>query len=126
MALIHGLGEMVALGELASEVIASASDALTHLLRVRRCSYQPGVPGPNRTTVLLNGDVVHGGLRWGISTMGLPGPEVDLPVHSGGRALGRFVLVPTPGSPVSHEQMIVAVAIAGQVGAALATRARIA
>jgi hypothetical protein len=69
---------------------------------------------------------VHAGLRWGISTMGLPGPEVDLLVHHGGRTLGRFALAPTPGWPVSQQRMIVAVAIAGQAGAALATRARIA
>jgi hypothetical protein len=40
--------------------------------------------------------------------------------------LGRFVLEPTPGWLVSSEQMIVAVAIAGQVGAAVATQTRIA
>jgi len=58
--------------------------------------------------------------------MGLPGPELDLPVLYGGRVQGRFVLVPTPGWPVTHERVIVAVAVAGQVGAALGTRARIA
>ncbi|HWW52445.1 MAG TPA: hypothetical protein VNY84_01660 [Acidimicrobiales bacterium] len=58
--------------------------------------------------------------------MGLPGPEVDLLVHHGGRTLGRFVLGPTPGWQVSRQRMIVAVALASQAGAALATRARIA
>jgi hypothetical protein len=76
--------------------------------------------------VLSDCSVVHGGFLWGVSTMGLPGKEIDLPVHYGGRMLGRFVLVPTPGLPVSHEQVVVAVAIAAQAGAALATRARIA
>lgn len=126
VALIHDLGEMVALGEPAAQVVERASNELIHLLHLRRCVYQPGVPEPNRTTVLSSGEVVHGRLRWGISTVGLPGSEVDLLVHYGGRTLGRFVLGPTPGWPVSRERMIVAVAIAGQVGAALATRARIA
>jgi hypothetical protein len=58
--------------------------------------------------------------------MGLPGPEVDLPAQSGGRAVGRFVMVPTPGWLVPHERMIVAVSIAAYAGAAQATRARIA
>jgi len=124
--LIHDLAEMVALGEPAAEVIDCASSELTDLLHLRRCSYQPGAPRSNRTTILSSGRVVHGGLLWGVSTMGLPGSDLDLPVHYGGQALGRFVLVSTPGWPVSRERLIVAVAIAAQVGAALATRARIA
>jgi K+-sensing histidine kinase KdpD len=126
VALIHDLGEMAALGEPAADVVERASNELIHLLHLRRCVFHPGTPEPNRTTVLSSGDVVHAGLRWGISTMGLPGPEVDLLVHHGGRTLGRFALAPTPGWPVSQQRMIVAVAIAGQAGAALATRARIA
>ena len=126
IALIHDLGEMVAQGAPAADVIERASNELIHLLHLRRCSYLPGVPESKRTTVQSHGEVVLGGLRWGISTMGLPGPELDLPIHHGGRTLGRFVIVPTPGWPVSHERMIVAVAIAGQVGAALTTRVRIA
>ncbi len=126
VALIHELGEMAALGDPAAEVVERASNELIHLLHLRRCVYQSGAPGPNRTTVLSSGEVVHGGLRWGVATMGLPGPEVDLLVHHGGRTLGRFVLGPTPGWRVSPQRMIVAVAVASQAGAALATRARIA
>lgn len=126
VALIHDLGEMVASGQPAAEVIERASNELIHLLHLRRCTYQPGVPLPNRTTILSNGQVVHGGLLWGVSTMGLPGSDLDLPVHYGGRTLGRFVLASTPGWPVSRERLIVAVAVAAQVGAVLATRARIA
>ena len=36
-----------------------------------------------------------------------------------GRPVGRFVLVPTPGTGVSLERRIVAVALADQAGAAL-------
>ena len=123
--LLHDLGEMVALGEPAADVIERASHELTHLLHLRRCEYQLGAPTPHRTTILSNGQVVHGGLLWGVSTMGLPGSDLDLPIHYGGRTLGRFVLVPTPGWPVSRQRLIVAVAVAAQVGAALAARARI-
>ncbi len=126
VALIHDLGEMVAQGEPAAEIIERASNELTHLLRLRRCNYQPDTPRSNRTTIHSNGQVVHGGLIWGVSTLGLPGSDLDLPVHYGGKTLGRFVLVPTPGWPVSRERLIVAVAIAAQAGAALAARARIA
>jgi hypothetical protein len=126
VALIHDLGEMVALGEPAVSVVERATDELTELLHLRRCEYESGPPKPHRTTITPDGEVIHGGYLWGVATMGLPGPELDLPVHFGGRVLGRFVLVPTPGWPVDPERMIVAVAVAAQVGAALATRARIA
>jgi hypothetical protein len=124
--LIYELGEMVALGEPAASVVVRATGELTELLHLRRCDYEPGRPGPHRTTITPDGEVIHGGYLWSVSTMGLPGSELDLPVHFAGRVLGRFVLVPTPGWPVESEKMIVAVAIAGHVGAAQATRARIA
>jgi K+-sensing histidine kinase KdpD len=123
---IHKLGGMIALGEPAAHVVDAASVELTHLLNLRDCTYESGAPTPHRTTVMSDGHVVHGNLLWGVSTMGLPGRDLDLPVQYGGRTMGRFVLVPTPGLPVPLERMIVAVAIASQAGAALATRARIA
>ena len=126
VALIYDFAEMVAQGELAAHVVDRATGELRELLHLRECRYEPGVPAAHRTTVLSHGEVVHGGLLWGVSSMGLPGSEIDLPVHHGGRTLGRFVLVPTPGWPVPLERMIVAVAIADQTGAALASRARIA
>jgi K+-sensing histidine kinase KdpD len=126
LAVIYELSEMVSLGVPASRVVERATDELVELLHLRRCAFGSGPPAANRTTVMSDGEVVHGGFFWGVSTMGLPGSELDLPVHYAGRILGRFVMVPTPGWPVPPEKMIVAVAIAGQAGAALATRARIA
>jgi Domain of unknown function (DUF4118) len=124
--LIYEIGEMVALGEKAAVVTERAREELSELLGLRSCRYESGAPQPHRPTVMSDGRVVHGGAIWGISTLGLPGPEVDLPVNFGGRTLGRFVLVPTPGAPVQPHRTIVAVAIAGYVGASLASRARIA
>ncbi|HUC37692.1 MAG TPA: DUF4118 domain-containing protein [Acidimicrobiales bacterium] len=126
VAVIHELADMVAQGIPSAQVIDRARDELVRLLNLRSCSYSSGAPEPSRATVLSGGEVVLGGLRWGVSSMGLPGREVDLPVAFAGRTLGRFVLAPTPGWPVPPERMIVAVAIARQAGAALSTRARIA
>lgn len=126
VSLIHELSEMVSIGVPAHQVVERATDELNGLLHLKRCTFESGAPSAHRTTVMSDGEVVHGGFLWGISTMGLPGADLDLPVHFGGRVIGRFVLVPTPGWPVPMERMIVAVAVAGQVGAALATRARIA
>jgi Domain of unknown function (DUF4118) len=124
--LIYEIGEMVSLGLPAAEVVERSRAELVDLLSLRRCTYEPGGAPPHRTTVLWDGRVVHGGVLWGIQTMGLPGREVDLPVHFAGRTIGRFVLVPTPGVPVSPQRTIVAVAIASHAGSALASRARIA
>jgi len=54
--------------------------------------------------------------------MGLPSKEVSLMVQGQGRPFGRFVLAPTTGVPVSLDRLTVAVALADQVGAALASQ----
>jgi Domain of unknown function (DUF4118) len=124
--LIHEIGEMVAIGELSGIVVERASEDLIGLLSLRSCTYEAGTPAPHRPTVLFDGRVLNAGAIWGTSTLGLPGPELDLPVNFGGRTVGRFVLIPAPGMPVKPERLIVAVAIAGHVGGSLASRARIA
>jgi hypothetical protein len=50
----------------------------------------------------------------------LPSGGAELPVLGRGNVLGRFVLLPMPNTTVSIEQRVLAVAIADQVGAALA------
>jgi len=57
---------------------------------------------------------------WATDDLGLPTRTIDLPVRSGGWLLGHFVLTPTPGAPVPHQRLLVAVTVADQVGAALA------
>ena len=66
-----------------------------------------------------DGQVILGGRVWGVHSVGLPGPEIELVVQSRGQTLGRFVLTPTAGYPVSRERRVVAVARADQAGAAL-------
>jgi len=70
------------------------------------------------------GEVYVQGVRWEVGELGLPGREVELVAESHGRALGRFLLVPTPGTPISLDRLVVATALADQVGAALAGRPR--
>ena len=67
-----------------------------------------------------NGDVLLGGRVWGVHELGLPGAELELPVHDRGLVVGRFVLTPTPAWPVSQQRRVVAVALSDQVGALLA------
>ena len=44
------------------------------------------------------------------SRLGIPGPEAEIVARWRGRALGRFVLTPTPGDPISQERRAVACA----------------
>src|ERR1700722_19095736 len=51
VAVIHRLGEMIALGEPAAHVIDLASEELIELLDLRACTYEAGMPMPYRTTI---------------------------------------------------------------------------
>jgi K+-sensing histidine kinase KdpD len=51
----------------------------------------------------------------------LPAQGVELPVLGGGETVGRLVLVPEPGVGVSLDARIVAIALADQLGARLAS-----
>jgi K+-sensing histidine kinase KdpD len=53
----------------------------------------------------------------------LPREGLALPVVGAGQTVGRFVLIPSPGVGVSKERRLSAVALADQVGAALARTA---
>jgi hypothetical protein len=123
IARIHAVAELVADDAPAEEVVTAVSNELKDLLSLRSCRFFSDVPPEPRPRLEKDGEVTMGNLRWGVDSMGLPGKEVDLVVQGRGQVLGRFVLVPTPGLPVSWDRRVVAVALADQVGAALADRA---
>ena len=59
---------------------------------------------------------------WPADTEGFPAnTDVELLVESGGVFQGRFLMTPVPGARTTLEQRLLAVALADQVGAALAT-----
>lgn len=122
--LIYYLSELVAEGTPAEQVIERANAELTELLHLRRCQFDPHRADHRVTELEHDGHVNLGMLQWGVHQMGLPGKEVELLVQGRGQVLGRFVLAPTPGWPVSMQRRVVAVAIADQVGAALAPHLR--
>jgi K+-sensing histidine kinase KdpD len=122
VARIHGAAAAVATGESAPSVVTLVAAQLTDLLSLRHCRFDPAASDQPGARIWQNGDVFLGAVPWGVEQMGLPGREVELPVVYGGRFYGRFVLVPTPGKPISRERRVVASALADQVGAALAGR----
>jgi K+-sensing histidine kinase KdpD len=122
--LIYYLSELVAAGSDQDQVIEQARVELTELLHLRACRFDLEPSDQPVTRIEKDGNVNVGSLRWGADQMGLPGKELELLVQYRGQRRGRFVLVPTPGWPVSVQRRIVAVAIADQVGAAMTPRIR--
>lgn len=106
-----------------SEIIARAVPSLVRLLDLRECRFERNPADPPMARILSNGEVVHVGLEWPVSQMGIPGPEAEIVAQWRGRDLGRFVITPTPGEPISRERRVVAALLASVVGAAIATRA---
>ena len=59
---------------------------------------------------------------WDVDAKGFPpGMNVELLVESGGLLQGRFLMSPDDGARPTREQRLLGVALADQVGAALAT-----
>jgi K+-sensing histidine kinase KdpD len=120
VAQLHAVTELAATGREPALVVASATGELRELLSLRECRFTRADAGGAVARITPDGDVLIGHEAWSTDALGLPTRGVDLPVRSGGWLLGHFLLTPTPGVPVSGEQLRVAVAIADQVGAALA------
>ena len=103
-----------------ADMIMAAQVELTELLDLRSCQFEAfpftdPLPRLERTGVVSV--MEYHGRDHGFA---LPADGVELPVLGRGNVLGRFVLVPRPDTTVTLEQRVVAVAIADQVGAALA------
>jgi K+-sensing histidine kinase KdpD len=119
---IHAIAELAASGEEPDFVILAVAGELLQILSLRDCRFDLYAPGDKPIArIERNGEVTVGQLRWGVDTMGLPTKQVELLIEGGGRPLGRFVLSPTPGKPIPFDKRLVAIALADQAGAALAT-----
>ena len=122
IARIHAVAEMVADGSDIDHVVLAVQNELTDLLSLRECWFDSSFAERPGAFIERQGEVMWGDLRWQASSVGLPSKEVSLVVQGQGRPFGRFVLVPTVGRPVSLDRLTVAVALADQVGAAMAAR----
>src|SRR5665213_2794885 len=116
VARIQSAAAAVATGEPATFVVMQVAAQLIDLLFLRDCRFDPAASDQHRAYMTQDGDVFLAGMRWGVEQMGLPGSEVELVVEYQGRFFGQYVMVPTPGRPVSQERRVVASALADQVG----------
>jgi K+-sensing histidine kinase KdpD len=120
---INNAARAVAAGGSAPALIDRVSSQLTQLLSLRSCVFQYGVAGLGRPARLQrDGSVTFGQLRWAVDSDGLPvDTGVELLVEGGGIFQGRFLMTPAPSARPTLERRLLAVALADQVGAALAS-----
>lgn len=118
---IHRLAEQVVSGEAPADVILSAEAELSSLLDLEACRFE-ALPYETEMLVRLERGAVAPDPRWLRVTKDafeLPTVGAELQVLSRNQPVGRFILIPKPGTGVSLEQRVVAVALADQVGSAL-------
>jgi K+-sensing histidine kinase KdpD len=117
---IHDLGERIADGENPEFVLIAVANELRELLSLQDCRFVREQPSGKGAWIAKDGTVHLNPLQWPAATAGLPTKQVELPVRGGGRVLGTFLLTPTPVTPISQEQCLVAVALVDQLGATMA------
>jgi Domain of unknown function (DUF4118) len=120
---INSAAHAVAAGVSPSVLIDQVTGELTRVLTLRSCSFQYGVAGIGGPARLEHdGRVLVRNRSWPVDTEGFPADaEVELLVGSGGVFRGRFLMAPGSAAAPTLEQRLLAVALADQVGAALAT-----
>ncbi len=118
VAILRSVAELISLGEDQEIVAMTCAYWLRELLELKDCRLaRPGDP-PSPARITTTGEVHVGNLRWAPEHQGLPGPEIDLPLHRDGVVVGRFVLQPTVGVAVQPDRLFTAAALADLVGSA--------
>lgn len=119
---INDAARAVATGDAPATLTDRIAASLAQLLSLRSCQFQYGVAGIGRPARLHHdGTVVLGSQPYDLRLTSLPaGTDIEVLVESGGRLQGRFLMQPSPDAPLTREQLLVAVALADQAGAALA------
>ena len=120
---ISSAAQAVAAGGSAQALIDQVTGQLTQLLSLRSCSFQRGVAGLGRPRGCGTTVRSPSGSEPGMWTPRVSPPvrDTELLVESGGMFQGRFLMTPAPDARPTLEQRLLAVALADQVGAALAT-----
>jgi K+-sensing histidine kinase KdpD len=120
---INSAAQAVATGGSPSVLIEHVTSQLTQLLTLRSCRFQFGIAGIGQPArIQRDGSVTVGHRAWPVDAEGMPeDADAELLVEGGGVFQGRFLMTPDRGARPTLEQRLLAVALADQVGAALAT-----
>lgn len=119
---IHDAAMAAAIGDSPGHVVKQVTQELTRVLSLQDCRFQPGRAGVGHPARLHHdGRITMGQVAWDADVQGLPDHvETELLVETNGILRGRFLMTPAPDSHPSLERRLVSVALADQVGAALA------
>jgi hypothetical protein len=120
IARVHHVAELVAQGVPLAEAVAVVRQELVALLVLHDCWLE--FPPFRWTLPLLeSGGTVEGSEHhWSSGGFTLPADGVELAVVARGRQVARLILIGDPEMAVTFEERVVAVALADQLGSALA------
>jgi K+-sensing histidine kinase KdpD len=120
---INSAARAVAQGGSPTALIEQVTSQVIQLLSLQSCRFQYGVAGIGQPARLRHdGSVTAGNQARDVDAEGFPDEaDIELLVEGGGLLQGRFLMAPAPGARPTLEQRLLAVALADQVGAALAT-----
>lgn len=119
---LNDTASAMATGHSPAGLVDQVSGQIAQLLSLRSASFQYGVAGLGRPARMLHdGTVLAGGRRWDVERDGLPAGDTELLVENRGVLQGRFLMTPLPGARPTLEQRLLAVALADQAGASIAT-----
>lgn len=103
-----------------AELIDQIAETLVVVLSLESCRFDPHL-ADDRPELTVEGNVRWGDANWDVEHEGLPlQTETALPICSAHRRHGRYLMKPQLDSRPSRRQRLLAVSLAGQVGAALA------
>ena len=117
---LHRVAELAAGGEAPGDLILAVTAELISTLGLRECRFERPPFSSELPCLERNGTFAGTLHHYAPGGFELPPEGLELRVIGAGRTVGRFVLEPTPGTGVSVERRLVAVALADQVGVALA------
>ncbi len=103
-------------------VVDYVRDQLVDVLGLTGCRFEYGTLLGHPARLEPDGTVLAGRIPWDVDAAGLPAGDLELRTFGGGQYYGRFMLTPAPGSRPTLQARLVAVALAGQAGRALASR----
>ena len=117
---LYVVAEMLTAGSRAEEVVMLVAEQLRDLLFLVDCRFVPGDRDADGPVLDRSGELHYGQLNWSLATDGLPNRDVMLPVESGKRRFGTYVLRgPALGVPITQDRRLAAVALSDLAGAAL-------
>jgi hypothetical protein len=103
------------------DVILSVEAELLGLLSLRDCRFEVPPFDGQLPRIDRTGSVAGGRRRWVAGELSLPADGAEIPVVGRGQTFGRVVLIGDWDVGVSIEQCAIAVSLANQLGAALAS-----